>query len=100
MTTTLLTKSNAVLAERPNLVPAIRDYTLLTIGAVLLVYSFSVFMLPFGIAGGGVGGAALVANRWFGFSPGLAMLVLNLPVLHSTTPIIVPSSNPLKTKNK
>ena len=81
MTTTLLTKSTAALAERPNLVPAIRDYTLLTVGAVLLVYAFSVFMLPFGIAGGGVGGAALVANEWFGFSPGLTMLVLNLPVL-------------------
>ena len=57
------------------------DYLLLVLGAVLLLYAFQLFMLPFGIAGGGVGGLALVVNEWTGFPPGLAMLVANLPVL-------------------
>jgi uncharacterized membrane-anchored protein YitT (DUF2179 family) len=57
------------------------DFGLLTIGAVLLIYAFRTFMLPYGIAGGGVGGLALVANDWLGLAPGLTMLVLNLPIL-------------------
>ena len=57
------------------------EYALLTVGAALLVYAFRVFMLPFGIAGGGVGGVALVVNDWTGFPPGLAMLILNAPIL-------------------
>ncbi len=60
---------------------AFGDYTLLTLGAVALIYSFRTFMLPFGIAGGGVGGLALVVNDWTGFPPGTAMLVMNLPIL-------------------
>jgi uncharacterized membrane-anchored protein YitT (DUF2179 family) len=58
-----------------------RDYLLLTIGAALLIYAYRVFMLPFGIAGGGVGGMGLVINDWSGFPPGLAMLILNSPIL-------------------
>jgi len=59
----------------------VRDYTLLTIGAALLIYAFRTFMLPYGIAGGGIGGIALVINDWIGFPPGTAMLILNIPVL-------------------
>jgi uncharacterized membrane-anchored protein YitT (DUF2179 family) len=57
------------------------DYTLLTVGAAILIYSFRTFMLPYGIAGGGIGGIALVINEWTGFPPGTAMLILNIPVL-------------------
>lgn len=59
----------------------VRDYALLTIGAAFLIYAFRTFMLPYGIAGGGVGGIALVINDWIGFPPGTAMLILNIPVL-------------------
>ncbi len=69
---------------RPTRAEAIRlgaDFGLLTVGAVLLIYAFRTFMLPYGIAGGGVGGLALVVNDWTGFVPGLTMLLLNIPVL-------------------
>lgn len=57
------------------------DFALLTVGSVMLIYAFRTFMLPNGIAGGGVGGLALVINRWTSFPPGLVMILLNLPVL-------------------
>ena len=59
----------------------VRDYALLTIGAALLIYAFKTFMLPYGIAGGGVGGIALIVNELTGFPPGLAMLIANIPIL-------------------
>ncbi|HSF85589.1 MAG TPA: YitT family protein [Acidimicrobiia bacterium] len=66
---------------KPQVVRVASDFLMLTIGAVLLVYAFRAFMLPYGIAGGGVGGMALVVNDWTGFAPGLTMMVLNVPVL-------------------
>ncbi|MCP3977236.1 MAG: YitT family protein [bacterium] len=77
-------KPTKFVVRRPSkarVLQTIADYALLTIGAALLIYAFRVFMLPFGIAGGGVGGAALVVNEWTGFPPGLTMLILNAPIL-------------------
>ncbi len=77
-------KPTKFVVRRPSkarVLQTITDYTLLTIGAGLLIYAFRVFMLPFGIAGGGVGGAALVVNEWTGFPPGLTMLILNAPIM-------------------
>jgi len=59
----------------------LRDYAFLAVGAVILIYAFRTLMLPYGIAGGGVGGLSLVINEWTGFPPGMAMLILNIPVL-------------------
>ncbi len=67
--------------SRAVMLKLVADYGLLTVGAVAMIYSYRTFMLPFGIAGGGVGGLGLVVNEWTGFPPGLAMLVANLPVL-------------------
>jgi uncharacterized membrane-anchored protein YitT (DUF2179 family) len=67
--------------SKPQLIRVAIDFGLLTVGAVLLIYAFRTFMLPYGIAGGGVGGLALVANDWLGYAPGLVMMVLNIPVL-------------------
>ena len=67
--------------SKPQLVRVATDFALLTIGALLLIYAFRTFMLPYGIAGGGVGGLALVTNDWLGYAPGLVMLVLNIPIL-------------------
>jgi uncharacterized membrane-anchored protein YitT (DUF2179 family) len=66
---------------KPQLLRIAADFALLTVGAVLLVYAFRVFMLPNGIAGGGAGGMALVVNDWTGMAPGLTMMLLNIPVL-------------------
>ncbi|NND14004.1 MAG: YitT family protein [Acidimicrobiia bacterium] len=66
---------------RPQILKLLTDYALLTVGAIALIYAYRTFMLPFGIAGGGVSGFGLVVNEWTGFPPGMAMLIANLPVL-------------------
>lgn len=81
MTSQLLTKLAVPRPSKQHVVRLVMDVALLTIGAVLLIYAFRTFMLPYGIAGGGVGGLALVANDWLGLAPGLTMLVLNVPLL-------------------
>ena len=52
--------TNSFFPSRPSrtLIRVATDFALLTIGSVLLVYAFRTFMLPYGIAGGGVGGMA------------------------------------------
>lgn len=77
----LQSKLARVQPAQPRLAHVVADVALLTVGAVLLIYAFRTFMLPYGIAGGGVGGLALVANDWAGLAPGLTMMVLNIPVL-------------------
>lgn len=81
MTTKLLTRPTVAPMSRARAARLGGEYLLLTVGSVLLIYAFRVFMLPFGIAGGGVGGLALVANQWMGVMPGSAMLVMNVPVM-------------------
>ncbi len=81
MTNRLLPKLAVPRPTRHEAVRLVTDFALLTVGAVLMIYAFRTFMLPYGIAGGGVGGLALVANDWLGLAPGLTMLVLNLPIL-------------------
>lgn len=81
MTTKLRTRPNVAPISRAAMRRLAVDYLQLTIGSALLIYAFRVFMLPFGIAGGGVGGLALVATQWIGVKPGSAMLVMNIPVM-------------------
>ncbi len=81
MTTLLTRKLNFPHPTRPQVLRGATDFALLTAGAVLLVYAFRTFMFPYGIAGGGVGGVALVVNDWLGLAPGLTMMLLNIPVV-------------------
>lgn len=81
MTALLSKKLTVARPKRADVLRLVSDFGLLTVGAVLLIYAFRTFMLPYGIAGGGVGGLSLVINRVIGVSPGVAMLILNIPAL-------------------
>ena len=66
---------------KAQVIRVVTEFALLTIGALMLVFGFRTFMAPFDIAGGGVGGIALVVNHLIGLAPGLTMLIINLPIL-------------------
>ena len=57
------------------------EYFLLTIGAVILAVNFDLFLAPFNIAPGGVAGSAIIIHEFTGWSKGLTMLILTLPML-------------------
>jgi uncharacterized membrane-anchored protein YitT (DUF2179 family) len=54
---------------------------LMTAGTLLMVVSLTVFLVPSGIAPGGVSGTAVILNTVFGWPIGWVMLLLNLPLL-------------------
>lgn len=58
----------------------LRDYGLLTLGALLLAVNVDLFVAPARIAPGGVSGSALLINHFTGWPLGLTMLALNLPL--------------------
>ena len=60
----------------------IKEYLIITIGALILIVSIDVFFVPSNIApGGGVTGSAIIINHFTGLPVGLLMLILNIPLL-------------------
>jgi len=60
----------------------IKDLLTVTAGAFLLIVSIDVFFVPSNISpGGGVTGSAIIINKFTGWSVGLLMLILNIPML-------------------
>ena len=61
---------------------SIKEYLIITIGAIMLIFSIDVFFVPSDISpGGGVTGSAIIINKFTGWPIGLLMLVLNIPML-------------------
>jgi len=60
---------------------SLRDYLLLTIGALVSAINVDLFLAPVNIAPGGVSGAAIILNEFTNWPIGLVMLVLNIPLL-------------------
>lgn len=54
----------------------LKDYSLLSIGALLLAINFNIFMAPHQIAPGGIAGLALILSEFTGLSNGLLLLLL------------------------
>ena len=52
------------------------DYFQLTIGSIILVVNFNLFLAPFNIPPGGVSGAAIIIYKYTEWLPGITMLVL------------------------
>lgn len=71
----------SVSRQRPPLKALIQDYVQISLGAVIAIICFNLFLAPSQIAPGGVSGLSLIINRYTGFPPGLIMLVLNIPIL-------------------
>lgn len=60
----------------------IKEYLIITIGALLLIFSIDVFFIPSNMSpGGGVTGTAIIVNKFTGWPIGLLMLILNIPML-------------------
>lgn len=57
------------------------DYFFLTIGSIILIINFDLFLAPFNIAPGGISGAAIIIHKFTGWLPGITMLILTIPML-------------------
>ena len=69
-------------SNRQVILPLIRDYTLIAIGALLQAVSVIVFMAPAELASGGVSGLGVIANYLVPALPiGIVVLALNAPLL-------------------
>jgi uncharacterized membrane-anchored protein YitT (DUF2179 family) len=53
----------------------------ITIGALIAALGYSMFQLPFNLAGGGLSGLAIIVNHFTGWSEGILYLLLNIPLL-------------------
>ncbi len=58
----------------------VKEYLLIVIGSALAGFGIAAFNMPAMIAGGGVNGIATILFHTFSFEPGLAMLVMNVPL--------------------
>jgi uncharacterized membrane-anchored protein YitT (DUF2179 family) len=59
----------------------VRDYGLLTLGAVVQATSMDLFLIPGKLASGGVSGLSMILNRYTGLPIGAMVLVMNAPLL-------------------
>lgn len=65
----------------PFVARTLRDYLIMTIGAVCVAISVDLFLAPNNVVTGGVTGVAMILNDLFGLPIGLAVLVMNVPLL-------------------
>jgi len=63
------------------LLPVLRDYALMTVGALLVAVAVRVFLVPNQVVTGGLTGVAQLLNSLVGTPVGAVVLVLNLPLL-------------------
>ncbi|MEI6776987.1 MAG: YitT family protein [Chloroflexales bacterium] len=61
--------------------PVLRDYILMTVGALLVAVAVRVFLVPNQVLTGGITGISQLMNRFFGTPVGVVTLVLNVPLL-------------------
>lgn len=70
--------------RRPDLATllrVVRDYVVMTIGAILIAISVDLFLVPNNVVTGGITGVAIILNDLIGTPVGLASLVFNIPLL-------------------
>jgi uncharacterized membrane-anchored protein YitT (DUF2179 family) len=60
--------------------PVLRDYTLMTFGALLAAVSVDVFLIPNNVVMGGVTGASMLLHTFAGTPVGLVTLLANIPL--------------------
>lgn len=59
----------------------VRNYFFLTLGAIIMIVNFNIFMAPGSIAPGGMGGLTLILNHYTGISRGVGMLLMSTPLI-------------------
>lgn len=60
---------------------ALLNFLLLVIGIGLAAFGYAVFLVPFDVSAGGLGGVSLIVNQYTGLSIGLLYALLNIPLL-------------------
>ncbi|MEW9502138.1 YitT family protein [Jeotgalibacillus marinus] len=66
---------------KPPLWHSVLDYGYIILGSIFVAIAFNVFLLPNGIASGGVSGISTILNGLFDWRPSLVQLVINIPLL-------------------
>jgi uncharacterized membrane-anchored protein YitT (DUF2179 family) len=69
------------LLSRIDLRTLVQNYSLLTVGGLLLAVNINLFLAPANLAPGGVSGTSIILNSFTGWPVGLTMLVLNIPLI-------------------
>jgi len=54
---------------------------LIAVGACVSAFGYSMFMVPFNLAAGGIGGLSVIVNHFTGLPAGMVYLFMNLPLL-------------------
>jgi len=60
--------------------PILRDYTLITVGALLAALAVDFFLAPNNVVTGGITGSAMLLHTFFGTPIGLLTLLANIPL--------------------
>lgn len=60
--------------------PTLRDYLLITVGALLTALSVDIFLIPNNVVTGGITGAAIMLRSFLGTPVGMVTLVANIPL--------------------
>ena len=58
----------------------VKEYALLTAGALLAAVAVGVFLAPHSVVSGGVSGIAIIINKFTGFPIGVAVFLMNVPL--------------------
>lgn len=53
----------------------------IAIGATISAFGYSMFMVPFNLAAGGIGGLGVIGAHFTGWSPALLYMLMNLPLM-------------------
>jgi len=53
----------------------------IALGAVISAFGYSMFMVPFNLAAGGIGGLGVIGAHFTGWSPGVLYMLMNLPLM-------------------
>lgn len=56
----------------------LKEYTIITIGLVIVTIGLELFFYSNNIASGGISGLALILNEILGIEPGVVMLLCNI----------------------
>jgi uncharacterized membrane-anchored protein YitT (DUF2179 family) len=60
---------------------AVPTVFVLIVGALIAAFSYSLFLVPFSITSGGVGGISIIVNSFTGWNLGTLYLIMNIPLL-------------------
>src|SRR3954466_10241761 len=60
--------------------PILRDYTMMTVGALLAALAVDFFLAPNNVVTGGITGGSMLLHTFFGTPIGLLTLLVNIPL--------------------